>query len=63
MRKILRICMLALLITVTVFPCNKAFASSDTFIKTASGPKYSKNAKNAEKEKQSLSLKRTALLF
>lgn len=51
MRKILRICMLALLIIATVLPCNKAFASSDTFIKTASRPKYAKNAKNAEKEK------------
>ena len=49
MRKILRICMLALLITVTGLPCNKAFASSDTFIKTArSVPRYTKNANKTE---------------
>lgn len=48
MRKISRICMLALLAFTIMFPCNRAFASSDTFIKTASGPKYAKNANKTE---------------
>ena len=48
MRKISRICMLALLAFTIMIPCNRAFASSDTFIKTASGPKYAKNANKTE---------------
>jgi len=48
MRKILRICMLALLAVLLILPCDRAFASSDTFIKTASGPKYGKHANKKE---------------
>ena len=48
MRKILRICMLALLAVSIIFLCDKAFASSDTFIKTASVSKYGKHADKTE---------------
>ena len=48
MRKILRICMLALVVIFAALPCNRAFASSDTFIKTANGSKYTKNANKTE---------------
>ena len=49
MRKILRICMLALAVIFAALPCNRAFASSDTFIKTArSVPRYTKNANKTE---------------
>lgn len=48
MRKILRICMLALVVIFAALPCNRAFASSDTFIKTASVPKYTKYATKTE---------------
>jgi len=48
MRKILRICMLALLTVLLILHCDRAFASSDTFIKTASGPKYAKHSNKKE---------------